>query len=119
MSKKILIHCRQSPYGNSLSREAIDIALASAAFDQDICLLFSSDGVFQLNSQQASESLESKNHGKAVSALPLYGVDHIYVCSDSLIKRQLQAEQLIITATQQSYDQIAQLLNNQDVILNF
>ena len=58
MSKKILIHCRKPPYGNSLAREAIDIALATAAFDQALTLLFSEDGVFQLLDQQNSQAID-------------------------------------------------------------
>jgi len=40
MTKRILIICRKAPYGNSLSREALDIALAASVFDQSLALLF-------------------------------------------------------------------------------
>lgn len=119
MSKKILIHCSKPAYGNSLSREAIDVALAAAAFDQNISLLFTGDGLFQLLNQQMSEAIHSKNHGKALSALSLYGVEDIFLCSDSMSERNLSNEDLILTGKSCNKGTIAELLNNQDVILNF
>jgi tRNA 2-thiouridine synthesizing protein C len=60
MSKKILLVSRHAPYGNSTARESIDIALAAAAYDQDIGILFMDDGVFQLLKNQQSQHVDQK-----------------------------------------------------------
>ncbi|WP_019530318.1 sulfurtransferase complex subunit TusC [Dasania marina] len=119
MSKNLLIICRRPPYGNSLAREAIDIALAAGAFEQDISLLFIGDGLWQLNSQQDSAALALKNHGKALTALPLYGIENIYVQAEALAPRQLSAEALLLPVTVLSQTQIAALIDAADTVLNF
>lgn len=117
--KKILIVCRQPPYGNSLSREAIDIALAGSVFNQDLAILFLGDGVFQLLKHQNSEAIALKNHGKALSAFPLYGVDQIYVDTQSLDKRQLTSDDLLLDATFLKANEIPSFIDSFHVILNF
>lgn len=117
--KKILIVCRKPPYGSSITREAIDIALATAAFDQELALLFLADGVYQLLEGQNSDDIESKNHGKVVSALPLYDIDKLYVESDALNERNLQTSQFVVPVEALSNEQIKQLMASHAIIFNF
>ncbi len=87
--KKILIICRRPPYGNSLAREALEVTLAASAFDQDISILFTGDGVFQLLKDQSSDSIASKNHLKLLAAFPLYDIEQLFVDRHSLDERKL------------------------------
>ncbi len=117
--KRILIICRKPPYGTSLSREAIDIALACAAFEQDMTLLFLDDGVFQLVKDQQADSINCKNHGKVLSALPLYEVDQIFVDCQSMSKRLITADDLVVPVENLSSEDISALMQKSDVIFNF
>lgn len=119
MSKRILIICRQAPYANSLAREALDIALATSIFEQELALLFLSDGVWQLHNKQDSKSLSAKNHGKIISALPLYDINKIYIDQQALDQRQLSADDLLIEATALNNEDISAFIENFDIILNF
>ena len=96
MRKKILVVSRHAPYGTSIARDAIDAVLASAAYDQDLSLLFMDDGVFQLISNQNPADIEQKNIGSMLKALPLYGVDNIFVHRESLIARGIAEDELLI-----------------------
>ncbi len=119
VQKNLLLICRKAPYGNALPREAIDIALAASAFDQNVSLLFSGDGVWQLLKQQKSDSINSKNHGKVLSALALYGIENIYVDNDSLKQRNLSKDNLLVDTKSVTINEIKALCNNCDTIFNF
>lgn len=119
MSKHILIVCRKAPYGNSLSREAIDIALAASVFEQKLALLFLSDGVWQLKKDQNSEAIAMKNHGKVLSALPLYDINAIYADKHALEDRNLTTSDLLLGTELLAESDIPSFINNFDVVLSF
>lgn len=54
---------RQSPYHGSLAREALDMALAFAAFDENVQLLFLDDGVFSITERPRQQHYSDKKHG--------------------------------------------------------
>jgi len=91
----ILILQRQAPYGSSLGREGIDYALTSAAYDQNISVLFLGDGVFQTLSHQNSQGIHLKNHGGALEVLPLYDIENLFVVEEDLIERGISTEQVM------------------------
>lgn len=76
--KSILIIIRHSPYGSSLARTAIDIALAAGAFEQTVALLFMGDGVLQLIPEQDGAALGTKTISRQIASLPLYDVGRVY-----------------------------------------
>lgn len=117
--QKLLIHCRRSPYSCSLARGGIELAMAAAVFDQDVALLFSGDGIWQLMAEQSSENIADKNHGKLVSALPLYGVAEIFVDRDSLQSRSLSLEDLCVEARCLDKSDITQLMAQSRQVFNF
>ena len=43
---------RKSPYGTIYALESLEVVLISAAFDQDVSLTFTDDGVYQLMKNQ-------------------------------------------------------------------
>jgi len=77
--KSLLIVVRRSPYGSSLARASLDVALAAAAFEQPISLLFMGDGVLQLMAEQESQAIGVKNIGRLLASLPLYDIESVYV----------------------------------------
>lgn len=118
-SKRIIVHCRKPPYGNALSREAIDIALASSVFDQQLAIIFSGDGVWQLTKDQHSDGIPSKNHQRLLSALPLYDLNEIYVETQALQQRHLEITNLNVPARAVNQQELAELLEHADIIFNF
>jgi tRNA 2-thiouridine synthesizing protein C len=118
--KKILFISRQAPYGNSIAREALDALLAASAYDQDLSLLFMDEGVFQLLREQNPKAIHQKNLGASLQALELYGIEKIYVHSESLEKRGLEKSELSLEDIETlNSEQIKQLMVQQDQILSF
>ncbi len=109
---------RQSPYGSTLAREALDMALATAAFDQKVQLVFLNDGVYQLTNQQQAELKQRKNISKTLSALALYDVNDVYVDKDSLEERGLKPEQLFSDAMPVDHEKINQLIQQADAVMS-
>lgn len=87
MAKSMLIISRTAPWSGLSAREALDIVLAGGAFDLPLGVLFLDDGVFQLACDQHPAALEQKNLAANLQALPMFGVDALYVCGHSLVRR--------------------------------
>lgn len=117
-TRSLLVHCRRAPYTQSLAKTGIDLAMAAAAFERPVSVLFSGDGVWQLLRDQAPASGE-KNHGKLLSALPLYGIESVYVDAASLTTRGLAAEQLCVPVEMVDNEAVAALLARSHWVFNF
>lgn len=117
--KHFLVVCRHPPYGESFAREALDVAMAAAAFDQKISMLFLGDGVLQLATAQLPAAIEQKSLEKQLGALALYDIDDIYVDAEACTERKLGAGDLSLPATPLNRDAIAALLSRCDIALNF
>jgi tRNA 2-thiouridine synthesizing protein C len=89
MAKSMLIVSRQAPWSGPGPREALDIALAGGAFDLPLALLFLDDGALQLIPGQQPATVQQKNLGANLQALPMFGVEELFVCGSSLAERGL------------------------------
>lgn len=87
---------KTAPFGQANGQESLDLAIASANFGQAVSLFFIDDGVFQLLADQAPEQIQSKNYPKTFAALTFYDIDDIYVCEQSLRRRNLVPGDLCI-----------------------
>lgn len=119
MKKKILFLLRNAPYGKILSQEAIDVLLMCSTFDQPISIVFLEDGIFQLKIQQNPEQIGLKNFTAALKALPLYGIENIYVDEESLNQRGLAITDLMLSVTLLNRSMLAELMRSHDVVFNF
>lgn len=120
MGKKILFVSRHAPYGSSIAREALDAVLAAAVYDQDLSLLFMDDGVFQLLKGQEAAQIAQKSLSSSLPALPLYGVEKIYVHCESLEMRAITPADLVLDCIQLlSNQEVTLLFHEQDQILSF
>ncbi|SHM79718.1 sulfurtransferase complex subunit TusC [Phytopseudomonas punonensis] len=90
MSKSLLIISRQAPWNGPGAREALDIALAGGAFDLPIGMLFLDDGVLQLAGAQQSQAVQQKDLTANLQALPMFGVESLYACTQSLALRGMR-----------------------------
>lgn len=117
MSKSLLLISRQAPWAGPSAREALDIALAGGAFDLPLGLLFLDDGVFQLLPQQQPAALQQKDLTANLQALPLFGVESLYVASRSLSERGLAGQELALPVECLDDAGLTQLIDRYDQVI--
>lgn len=93
---RLTVVIRRTPYGSSLARAALDAALASAAFEQPVDLLFIGDGILQLLVEQNSRAIGVKNIGRLLGSAPLYDIEAVYVDAAALARYHLSASDLVL-----------------------
>lgn len=108
-----------SPYGSSTAKEGLEAALAAGAFDQDIGVLFTGDGVWQLTKNHDTSSAGRKSHQKMTQALPMFGIEKIFIDELSLTERGLTLSELAISGAASSQDEIRSLMESANHILSF
>lgn len=89
MNAPLLFLFRQPPAA-SLAKEGLDAALAAAAFEQPVQLVFLGDGVWQLQAHMALATLQVPALDKQLDALPLYDIEALYVHRPSVSARGAQ-----------------------------
>lgn len=109
---------RRPPYGSIHAQEMLDIVMVSAAFDQEVNLIFLDDGVFQLKKNQNPERSQLKNTAPIFQALELYDVKRLYVEAESLKERGMNKSDLVLDVTVLPRQAIAELLNNGEMFFN-
>lgn len=117
MAKSLLIISRQAPWTGPSAREALDIALAGGAFDLPLAMLFLDDGVFQLAPGQQPAQLEQKNLAANLQALPMFGVEELFVASSSLQERGLAAAALSLPVQAVDDGALAALIDRFDQVV--
>ncbi|MET3457056.1 MULTISPECIES: sulfurtransferase complex subunit TusC [Pseudomonas] len=96
MAKSLLLISRQAPWSGPGAREALDIVLAGGAFDLPIGLLFLDDGVFQLSAGQNAKAVQQKDLSANLQALPMFGVEELFLCADSAAERGVASAALAL-----------------------
>ena len=117
--KKFLYVNRRAPYGSIYALESLEVVLIGAAFDQDVSMLFIDDGVYQLKKGQDTKESDMKNFSPTYRALEMYDVEKLYVDKESMDARGLSPEDLVVPVEVLSTDQVSDLMEDQEVILNF
>lgn len=117
--KKFLFVNRTAPYGTIYALESLEVVLITAAFDQDVSLLFIDDGVFQLKKEQDTKAIGMKNFSPTYRALEGYDVEKLYVDKESLVRRGLTKDDLLVEVEVIDVEQIGEIMQEQDVILSF
>jgi len=117
--KKFCYVNRKAPYGTVYALESLEVVLIGAAFEQDVSLIFMDDGVYQITKGQDTAGVAMKNFSPTYRALEMYDVEKLYVDQASLEARGLTADDLLVDVEVLGADQIADLMDDQDVILSF
>lgn len=107
---------QHSPYESSLALEALELAFAIAAFNQEVTLLFKGPGVLQLISNQNPDLLLHKEFTKAYMGLSLFGITDVYACQTSLAV--YDNPDLMLQPQSADEIKIAELIKNHDIVLN-
>lgn len=132
-SKKFLYVNRKAPHGSVYAQESLEVVLIGAAFEQEVTLAFIDDGVYQLMQNQDPSALGNKNFAPTYRALGDYDVSQIYVERESMELRGISKEDLMPLTWEDededwaekdsihivSSEEMADLIEQQDVILNF
>ncbi|MCB1679949.1 MAG: sulfurtransferase complex subunit TusC [Halioglobus sp.] len=114
-----LVVVRRAPYGASLARTAIETALAVAAFEQPVDILFMGDGVLQLLGQQDSQASGSRNMGRLLASLPLYDIEAVYVDGQAAAAYGVDLANSPVAATALTPAQVRELMDRCDKLLGF
>jgi tRNA 2-thiouridine synthesizing protein C len=116
--KRFMYVNRRAPYGTIYALECLEVVLITAAFDQDVSVVFVDDGVCQLKKNQDTTAIGMKNFSNTYRALDDYDVEKIYVEKESLEARGLVAEDLIIPVEVVAADKLTEIMAQQDVVIS-
>jgi tRNA 2-thiouridine synthesizing protein C len=117
--KKFMFVNRKAPYGTIYALESLEVVLITAAFDQDVSLVFLDDGVYQLKKGQQTKGIEIKNFSPTYRALEGYDIEKLYVEKESLEARGLTEDDLLVDVTVLGRAEMGALMDEQDVVLSF
>jgi tRNA 2-thiouridine synthesizing protein C len=117
MARSMLIISRQSPWSGPSAREALDIVLAGGAFELPLGLLFLDDGVFQLAPTQLASQLQQKDLTANLQALPMFGVNALFVAQRSLAERGLNETTLALPVEVLDDAGLSTLINRYDHVI--
>jgi len=117
--KSLLVVVRHSPYGSSLARTSLEVALSSATFDQDVGLLFIGDGVLQLLPEQDSSTIGVRNIARLIASFPLYDLETLFADKAALAQYGLDLQELPEKLQLLDDDAMANLFKCYDHILSF
>jgi tRNA 2-thiouridine synthesizing protein C len=117
--KKFAFINRKAPYGTIYALESLEVVLISAAFDQDVSLVFADDGVYQLKKGQGTKAVGMKNFSPTYRALEGYDIEKLYVEKESMEARGLTEDDLIVPVEVLTSEEMATLMDEQDVVLSF
>ncbi|NOY16533.1 MAG: sulfurtransferase complex subunit TusC [Gammaproteobacteria bacterium] len=132
-TKKFLFVNRKAPYGTIYAWESLEVILISAAFEQDVSLVFVDDGVFQIAKGQDTSDLGIKNFSPTYNALGDYDINKIYIEKESLEARGLTVDDLLKLTYEDEDDdwaekdsihvvssaELVEIMDQQDVVLSF
>jgi tRNA 2-thiouridine synthesizing protein C len=118
-TKNILIVCSYAPNTGNLAKEALDATFALAAFDQSVCVYFSGEGIWQLLAAQQINLTTGKAINNSWQAASLYEINKLYVSAEELIKRSINANELIEGIKVISAEEVSNIMTKQDLVLSF
>ncbi len=118
VTKRFMFVNRKAPYGTVYALESLETVLISAAFDQDVSVVFMDDGVYALKKDQDTDAIGMKNFSRTYRALEGYDVEKLYVEKESLDARGLTADDLVVPVEVLTSRELSEIMARQDVILN-
>jgi len=117
--KRFLYVNRRAPYGSIYALESLEVVLIGAAFEQDVSMVFIDDGVYELKKGQDTKAIDMKNFSPTYRALEMYDVEKLYADKESMDARGLTEDDLVVPVEVLSTEELANLMEEQDVVLSF
>jgi len=109
----------QTAFSGTGFKEAIDFALVSAAFDQQVTLIFSQQGIYNLLKKQNAEPIQDKTQTDILNGLEFYDIEDLYVDQACLDQAGLSADDLIDSVSILSTEQISLCNQQAHHLVNF
>ncbi len=116
---RLLVVIRHTPYGSGIARASLDAALAAAAFEQPIQVLFLGDGVLQLLPDQDSSAIGVRNIGRLLGSFPLYDIEHVYIDEEAANRLGVDPSRAPLPTRPVDAAGIRALIDNSDHLLSF
>ena len=117
---KLMIVFRTAPYGSIYAYEGLENVVMTAAYEQDLTVLFIYDGVLALKKGMDSSATAIKDFSPTFKALePVYDVEKIFIDGASLESRGLTLEDLIIQPEVIEAGKVEQLMVEQRNFMMF
>ncbi|MDH5655169.1 MAG: sulfurtransferase complex subunit TusC [Spirochaetia bacterium] len=116
---KIMFVMRKPPHGSIYAYEGLEVILISAAYEQDVSVMFMGDGVLALKKGQDTTELGIKGFAKTYGVLEGYDIEKIYVDKLSLEERGLTEDDLVIDVEVLEPAKINEMMNEQHVLMPF
>ncbi len=116
--RRIAFISRSAPYGRNRANLCLDMALASAVFEQDVSYVFMGDGVYQLLKGQDGSAIDSKTLGNALETLSLYGIENVFAERQSLEARGIAETDLLPGLQLIESAGIADMIGRADKVFN-
>lgn len=116
--KKVLFVLQQDPLSGSLARAGVDTALAYAAFDQPVTVLFTGAGVLQLAPEADAMRAGRRDLRRVIDSMPLYDIEAVLVDRDALQAYGLR-DDLPAFAMQLDASQVPALYARHDHVMSF
>lgn len=118
--KRVAFVFTSAPHGSASGREGLDALLATSALTEDIGVFFLGDGVFQLLAGQQPQAILARDYIATFKVLPLYDIEKIYLCADSLAARGLNDKAtFVLDVTILASDALREQLSHYDTVLTF
>src|SRR5487761_2384257 len=114
--KKFMFVNRKPPHGTIYALESLEVVLITAAFDQDVSLVFIEDGVYQLKKGQQTKGIETKNFSPTYRALEGDDIEKLHVEKESLEARGLTEDDMLVDVTVLTREEMGELMDQQDVV---
>lgn len=93
-TKRFVVVITKGPVGTEAGSLGLDAALAAAAFDQDVTVLFKDEGLLQLIQNQESKLMGNKSTLANFGLMKMYGVTRVWAAQSSAESLQLNDAQL-------------------------
>ena len=116
--KRFMYVNRRAPHGTIYALECLEVVLVTAAFNQDVSVVFMDDGIYQLKKNQDTTGIGMKNFSRTYGALDDYNVEKIYVEKESLDARGLTADDLVIPVEVMAANELREIMAQQDVVIS-
>lgn len=114
---KIAVLVTSLPLDGIAARESLDLIFALAAVDHQVSVIFSGDAVYQLVKADDSANLMVKDFRRSFKLFELYDIEQLYVCAESLRRRQLQANALVLDMQPLESAELSQLFSTQQHVI--
>lgn len=114
--RRVLVVCTHAPGAGFAAREALDLALGFAAFDQDIALLFTGDGLRCLRKPAPGEP-DGEGIARLLGVMPDYGITRFIAPEEDLARHLPDAGECAVEIESASAAEIAALIPAHDLVL--